>query len=185
MWLRKFAQKYPLEYAGICFFVGTLPQWIASVWSLWSSEPLAYKLSGGLNMSFPELSGYWISIPIGLLMFGYLLYALSQKVHTAQSPHDLFFLSVERFLSDHDARTKILAVLLLICGVWVLVLQNRIHHLEVQMVMYVLPRSLTNDQIEAFGKYLRENSKPYEVRIKYVMGDAESERYAADFFCGI
>ena len=65
---------------------------------------------------------------------------------------------------------------------WNILLQTRVRHLEVEMIRYVFPRSLTQEQIEKFGEYIREHSKPHEVSIRYVMGDAESETYAQDFY---
>jgi hypothetical protein len=46
----------------------------------------------------------------------------------------------------------------------------------------VLPRELLAEQIDAFGKYLSAHTQPQEVRIRYVSGDAESQRYAASDF---
>jgi hypothetical protein len=48
------------------------------------------------------------------------------------------------------------------------------------MIRYVLPRQLTKEQIETFGKYLSSHSQPNEVTIKYISGDGEAERYADD-----
>lgn len=64
---------------------------------------------------------------------------------------------------------------------WNFSLQQQVRHLEVQMMRYVLPRQLAKDQIEKFGQYLKEHSTPHEVKIVYIMGDSESERYASDF----
>lgn len=64
---------------------------------------------------------------------------------------------------------------------WNLSLQQQVRRLEVQMMRYVLPRHLTKDQIEKFGEYLGGHSPPHEVKIVYIMGDSESQRYAEDF----
>jgi hypothetical protein len=60
-------------------------------------------------------------------------------------------------------------------------LNGDVRHLRTQMVRYVLPRALTRDQIEAFGRYLSSHSEPHEVRIKYILGDEEAAGYAEDF----
>lgn len=70
------------------------------------------------------------------------------------------------------------AIVLMIC--WNLYLQRRIRHLEVETIRYVLPRGLTQSQIAKFGKYLSEHSKPHEVKIRWIIGDSESQRYAGD-----
>ena len=136
-------------------------------------------------MRFPDWSPYWITVPLGVAMFVFLIYTLNfRKVPQDPDRRPLFFLSVERFIFDPDARTKILSVLLLIFGLWIFKMNHQIRHLEVEMIRYVLPRQLTKDQIEAFGQYLKSNSKPHEVKIKYIMGDAEAQGYAGDFASG-
>lgn len=57
----------------------------------------------------------------------------------------------------------------------------RVKHLEAEMFRYVLPRELTGDQIKQFGDYLKAHSQPHELKITWVLGDGESERYAEDF----
>lgn len=58
--------------------------------------------------------------------------------------------------------------------------EHDIHDLRVEMTRYVLPRHLSQDQIQRFGKYLAANTQPHEVTIKYLMGDDEAESYASD-----
>jgi hypothetical protein len=57
-------------------------------------------------------------------------------------------------------------------------MNRELHRLQVQMVRYVLPRVMTKQQIADFGKYLKANSQPHEIGIKYLMGDVESQRFA-------
>ncbi len=74
-----------------------------------------------------------------------------------------------------------LLVLSVLVGVWNVVLQRHVRHLEIEMKRFVLPRQLTKEQINAFGKYLASHSEPHEVKLKYILGDGEAERYAEDF----
>jgi hypothetical protein len=69
---------------------------------------------------------------------------------------------------------------LVVLAIWSALLQHRVRHLEVEMLRYVLPRALSKEQIDTFGKYLSSHSKPREVTIKYISGDAESTSYAQD-----
>ncbi len=174
------AARYPWSSSILVLIFVTGPQWLSAVWSLLSNEPLAYRLAEGLNVRLPEWSPYWVTVPLGLGMLLYLGY-LRRKGAQGPTPHQLFFLSVERFISDPDARWKILVLLLLFMGIYLSLLQQRVRHLEVEMVRYVLPRQLTNEQIGAFGKYLAANSQPHEVRIRYILGNGEAQRYAEDF----
>lgn len=34
-----FIQQHPVLWGCICFFIGSLPQWISGVWSLFKKEP--------------------------------------------------------------------------------------------------------------------------------------------------
>src|ERR1700674_2829514 len=57
----------------------------------------------------------------------------------------------------------VLAIILL--SLWGQKLQNDVHQFQVEMISYALPRQLTKEQINAFGKYLLSHSQPHEVRI--------------------
>src|SRR5690348_11231215 len=63
-WIR----RHPLLATGFSLIVGAAPQWVGSVWGLFSSEPLVPLLirQGVPHFSF---SAWWITAPIGLLMF--------------------------------------------------------------------------------------------------------------------
>jgi hypothetical protein len=68
----------------------------------------------------------------------------------------------------------------LLCGVQRT--QKQLKDVAKQMDRYVVPRSLTEEQIAKFGSSLRTNSgKSYEVTIRYVLGDSEAARYAESF----
>jgi hypothetical protein len=155
------------------------PQWLSSVYSLISNEPLAHRLAGSFNMKLPDWSLLWITAPLGLLMFVYLVSVIkSSNASQHTTPDKLFFLSIDRFIYDANARSKVAFILVIFSFAWILTLQNRVHHLEVQMFRYVLPRELTKEQIEIFGKHLASSTNPQEVRIRYIMGDSEALRYS-------
>jgi hypothetical protein len=77
MWVQNIAKKHPILYAAVSFAIVALPEWLASVWSLYSNEPLSDVVSrklGGINI--PGWFGSTSSIILGLGMFGYLIYVL-------------------------------------------------------------------------------------------------------------
>jgi hypothetical protein len=78
------------------------------------------------------------------------------------------------------------SVVLLAAAMLCLVLWNKrqqrdIRRLHVQMMRFVLPRTLSEDEIKSIGQYLAANSQPHEIKIKYILGDRETQGYADDF----
>jgi hypothetical protein len=73
--------------------------------------------------------------------------------------------------------------------IWNVHLQNDLNytrrdvsHLKAEMIRYVLPRQLTEQQIKDFGTYLAvHSSKPQQITVRWVSGEVESQRYANDF----
>lgn len=65
----------------------SIPEWINSVWGLFSPEPIFQVIArrvGGINM--PTFSPYWLTIPVSLLMFFYLVnLKLSERRSALQS----------------------------------------------------------------------------------------------------
>lgn len=53
---------------GLCFAIGTIPQWVSSVWSLFMNEPVVPWL---LKQGVPQIafSAWWITAPTGAAMF--------------------------------------------------------------------------------------------------------------------
>jgi hypothetical protein len=85
-----------------------------------------------------------------------------------------------------SVRLYLLSVLLLALAVfcvsfWSWKLERDTRRLKAEMIRYVLPRQLSKEQIETFGKYLSSHSQPHEVEIRYIVGDAEAQSYANDF----
>jgi hypothetical protein len=73
----QFPARHPWLWLCFSFIVIWFPQWAASVWSLFSTEPLVVVVSNKLHaMTIPTFSPYWITIPLGLAMFAYLIYEL-------------------------------------------------------------------------------------------------------------
>ena len=108
----------------------------------------------------------------GLLAVGILvLYLAKKRRGSLDTPS----------LPTRQWTTFALTALVILLFFWVWSLQQTVHRLQVEMRRFVLPRELTNNQIKAFGQYLASHSQPHELKIKYILGDAESERYANDF----
>jgi len=83
MALRDFPTRHPWWWTCICFLVGWLPTWIQSVWGLWSNNPLGPIVVNWLTkMEIPTFSAYWLTIPSGLAMFGWLAYELRRSRRT-------------------------------------------------------------------------------------------------------
>jgi hypothetical protein len=99
--VQRFIKRHPVLATVLSFVVGGLPQWVASVWSLVSSDPLgkvlAKKLGEGVTM--PSFSPFWITGPIGILMFVIVWYELHRK--TIQVP----VVSVEK-LEDQELHAR-------------------------------------------------------------------------------
>ncbi|HUK55100.1 MAG TPA: hypothetical protein VLY20_00385, partial [Nitrospiria bacterium] len=72
--MSKFILRHPVLWTSFSFLFIFLPQWLASVWSLFSPDPLVKIIYSKVGLTMPTFSSYWISIPIGFLMFGYLIY---------------------------------------------------------------------------------------------------------------
>src|SRR2546430_629449 len=64
----RFVRRHPLMFGIFSFVVFTTPQWIVSVWGLFSSEPIIPWL---IRHKVPHLafSAWFITAPIGALMF--------------------------------------------------------------------------------------------------------------------
>lgn len=76
----EFIRSHPFSFTVICFLVIDLPEWVASIWSLFSSEPLAQIISRNwIGLGMPEFSPYWITIPLGLFMFAVLFWQLKKN----------------------------------------------------------------------------------------------------------
>ena len=72
MW--SYPSRHPVVWTIICFFVSSFPQWFASVWSLYTSQPFIPWAKENVGIVMPTISALWITVPLGLLMFGFLLY---------------------------------------------------------------------------------------------------------------
>lgn len=80
--MRKFIKLHPIWSFLIVAAIWDIPQWLASVWSLFSTEPLAKFVSDRLHnagMVMPHFSPYWITTPLALMMFAVLLYRVKGR----------------------------------------------------------------------------------------------------------
>jgi hypothetical protein len=72
-------RKHPLWWAASTFAFVSFPQWVQSIWGLWSADPLAPLIIAKLNaMDIPTFSAYWITLPVGLVMF-FLIWRETRK----------------------------------------------------------------------------------------------------------
>lgn len=72
-------KKYPYLWALLCLLIVGFPQWFQSVWSLFRTDapiPIVRDWLKTMHMTIPEFSGYWVTVPLGLIMFGWLVYEL-------------------------------------------------------------------------------------------------------------
>ncbi len=62
--------RHPWRWAVFSFLGGSCPQWVESMWSLWSDEPLLEVLEKqpwGSTL-VPEFSPFWITVPLAVVM---------------------------------------------------------------------------------------------------------------------
>lgn len=171
--------RYPwTSFILILLFI-TGPEWLSSVWSLFSNEPLAYAVARKFNMRPLNWSPYWVTVPLGLLMYGYLVHVLKIRQQSS-SARQSFVLSIERIISDPDARTKLLFVLWLVLGMWLLGVNSSLMRLRNDVDCLVMPRSLTDEQVTTIGDFLSKNDH-HEIVISSVRYDAEAGNYSGDF----
>ncbi len=72
MRLKRWIERHPLLATIVSFAVLTAPQWVASVWALFSSEPLIPWLIKS-NIPHFGFSAWLITAPLGILMFATVL----------------------------------------------------------------------------------------------------------------
>ena len=73
-------RKHPLLATLISFGIITLPEWLNALWGLFFSEPLGPALGRKLQtMNLLIFSPFWITAPLGLAMFGVVLYQLKRR----------------------------------------------------------------------------------------------------------
>lgn len=175
------AARFPwITFFLILLFISG-PEWVANIWSLFSNDPVAYKLAVWLNMSPPEWSPYWIIVPLGILMCCYLAYVLRRRDGQQVNHVDRVFpRAIERFISDPNARTKALFILLAGLAVWLLTINVKMSALRDDIDCFVIPRSLTEDQILGIGEFLAKYD-PHEIVVASVKYDVEAGNYSGDF----
>src|ERR1700694_1823320 len=68
MFIVHWIRRHPVISAGFSFVVVFLPQWVSSVWSLFSNDALVPRLLAR-GLPYPAFSPWLITIPVGALMF--------------------------------------------------------------------------------------------------------------------
>src|SRR5437667_2666665 len=82
MRVKRCIERHPLLATIASFAVLTAPQWIASVWALFSSEPLIPWLIKH-NVPHFGFSPWFITAPLGILMFTTVLFFNLRKTEPA------------------------------------------------------------------------------------------------------
>lgn len=78
--LRRIAERHPFWSTVFAFVVVSFPEWLSSVWGLFKSEPLAMVVHRRfIAMNLPQFSPYFITIPIGLVMFSFIVYCIIRQ----------------------------------------------------------------------------------------------------------
>jgi uncharacterized membrane protein len=73
--IKEFLKRHWLVVGFLTIVFVWIPEWVSNIWGLYSGEPLfgvMVRRFGEMNM--PTFSPYWITIPISVLMFLYLVY---------------------------------------------------------------------------------------------------------------
>ncbi len=181
------AARYPWTSFTLILLFFTGPEWLSAIWSLFSNEPLAplvYKLAARLNMSPPEWSPYWFTVPMGLAMFGYLIYVLRTRTRQQNNIEGTLLAAIERVISDPNARMKALFVLWIGMAVWLLTISIKVSALRDDVDCFVMPRHLSSEQISKIAEYLSKN-EPSEISLYQVEGDEEAGGYRGDFYMAL
>ena len=80
VWKSTIRWSNPILRTALSFLVIALPQWFESMWSLFYEKPFATVLRNRMgDTMMPSFSPYWITIPIGLLMFGLTIFELRRS----------------------------------------------------------------------------------------------------------
>src|SRR5207244_13420039 len=83
--MRNWIRRHPLIAALTAFAFGAAPQWIASVWSLFSSEPLVPWLARH-NVPTLPFSPLWVTGSISVILIAAIFFVdqrqIQQMVHT-------------------------------------------------------------------------------------------------------
>src|SRR6266568_157718 len=101
MSLRDFSTKHPVLLTCFCIAVISFPQWFQSVWSLFRTDapvPAIRDLLKDLSIAVPQFSPYWISVPLGIGMFLWLISELRKQPRAVQ--HTEVSRNVEQEISD-------------------------------------------------------------------------------------
>lgn len=93
-----------------------------------------------------------------------------------------FFATVRRATSLTNIMMIYLPIVLgLAFCVWAYMVSTEVRHLRAQVVRYLLPRGLTQIQINTISDHLSKHEpKPVEVVIKVISGDEEASSFRAD-----
>jgi len=177
-----FPKRHPVVWTTIILLVVGVPEWMAAVWSLFSDQPLALKVSGWLNMNSLSWSPYWVTIPMGLLMIGYLIYELRFKA----KPQDQLGMatsssSAQQLALNPSTLVSIMFIMLIGLGVWVLIISMKVSSIRSDVNCFVMPRHLSDEQSAKIAKFL-SSSGPHEIILNQVEDDEEAGSYRSDFY---
>jgi hypothetical protein len=81
--IKNYIGKHPYLSSALPFIIYSLPQWISSVWALFSTQPLANVISEGFRkMNIPSFELAWITTPIALGLFAWIIYEVRRQGNT-------------------------------------------------------------------------------------------------------
>ena len=87
---RDIPAKHPIWWAIGSVGVISVPQWFSAVWALFSPQPAVPTIWGALRrigITLPAFSAYWITVPLGCLMFGWLMLELKKQKRPRPAQH--------------------------------------------------------------------------------------------------
>lgn len=176
-----FPNRHPWIWAGLILMVVGIPEWLSSVWSLFSSEPFAVVLANKFPFHLPDWSPYWITASIGSLMYVYLMIELiwSRKGQANPLPP-----VIEKVIFHSYTFPITVFVLAGIFAILLWVLSGKVNALRYAIDCFVMPRHLTNEQITKIAEYLSRNA-PSDIELYQVEHDEEAGAYRADFYNAI
>jgi hypothetical protein len=82
MALRDIPAKHPWWWTGGCIATISFPQWFTAVWSIFDERPpfqVMRQWSQTMELSLPQFSPYWVTVPLGFAMFVWLIYELRRR----------------------------------------------------------------------------------------------------------
>ena len=158
-----FAAKHPLVTFVFTIAVFSLPQWFQSIWSLFfSNPPVPAIFKYWKENDMPTFSPYWITVPLGLVMFAYLIYEIKKSKGQATAGAKA---SEQNFVSMTEATTRAYEQLRAHESLWAEVADkfsgSKLGKTREEGVRLYIATALTTQHVPIYGK--RPPSRLYEL----------------------